>query len=161
MTDERLKIDKFRLDDELMENPALVQEVGDELAETIAIRDTLKEELDTINAELDAEIREELERNKKKITENIVAMAIQLHPQHKKAFKNYNEAKLIAAKAAALERAVSARADHLRVLADLYKSGYFAINATRDTPTTNEAKYKLMRERLADIRPSRERLDKN
>jgi len=151
--DPRLKIDKYRLDDELLANPQLVQDANEELAEAIAIRDTLKEELDTINARLDAEIREELEKDKKKATENIVAMKVQLHPDHKKAFENYNESKLLTGKAAAFEKAVSARADNLRVLADLYKSGYFAINSTKDTPTTSEATYRMKRERLTAGRP--------
>jgi hypothetical protein len=78
-----------------------------------------------------------------------------LHPRHKRAFEEFNEAKLLAAKAASLEKAISSRADNLKVLADLYKSGYFAINATRDTATTREAQYKLMRERLAETRSSK------
>jgi hypothetical protein len=155
MSDPRLLIDKYLLDQELVENPGLVQTIGDELADAIAVRDTLKEVLATVDAELDSIVREELEQAKKKATESVVAAAIQLHPRHKRAFEEFNEAKLLAAKAASLEKAISSRADNLKVLADLYKSGYFAINATRDTATTREAQYKLMRERLAETRSSK------
>jgi hypothetical protein len=154
MTDERLKIDRFNLDNELLENPSLVQEVCDECAEAIALRDAKKEALDTVDAELDAEIREELSKNSK-VTENIVKVAIQVHPDHKRAFEEYNNAKLIAAKAASLERAVSTRSDALKELSKLYAAGYFAIDSTKRLPATQELKYNKQREQLADRRLKR------
>ena len=148
MTDERLLIDKFALDDELLNNPSFVQQVCDEAAEAIATRDAKKEVLDTVDAELDFEVREELLKSGK-VTEDKVKAAIQVHSLHAQAFKEYNEAKLTAAKAASLEKAVSARGDALKELSKLYASGYFAIDSTKRSPALQESQYNKHREQLA------------
>lgn len=153
MTDQRLLIDRNGLDDELINNPSLVQQVCDECAEAIAQRDYLKEMLEVVDAELDAEIREEfLSTNKSKVTEAVIESAIKTHKRHKDAFKKYNDAKLAAAKAAALERAVSVRSDALKELSKLFAAGYFAIDSTRRSVEYKEAGYDKLRERLASRR---------
>src|SRR5260221_8376271 len=96
MSDLRLLIDRNALDDELINNPSFIQEVCDEAAEAIAHRDAMKEALDTIDAELDAELREGAKNNK--MTETAIKMAIQTHPTHQKPFKNANQEKLKAPK---------------------------------------------------------------
>src|SRR5258706_9714711 len=107
MSDPRLLIDRNALDEELINNPSFIQEVCDEAAEAIAHRDAMKEALDTIDAELDAEIRELT--SKDKITETAIKAAIQRHPKHKKAFEDANKAKLRWAKAAGLVTAAEGR----------------------------------------------------
>jgi regulator of replication initiation timing len=150
MTDERLLIDKFALDEELIDNPSLVHQVCEECAEAIAVRDAKKEDLETTDAELDAEIREILSTTSSKITENVVKGLVQTHARHQKAFKEYNDAKLTAAKATALERAVNTRSEALEQLSRLYSSGYFAINHTKRS--TDDAKYNEHRKQLAAAR---------
>ena len=150
MSDQRLLIDKLALDEELIDNPTLVYQVCEECAEAIAVRDAKKEALETIDAELDSEIRDILSKTSSKITENVVKGMVQVHQEHQNAFKEYNEAKLTAAKKIALERAVSARSDALEQLSRLYSAGYFAINSTKKS--TDEAKYNDHRRQLAAAR---------
>lgn len=150
MADERLNIDKHDLDNELIENPQLIQDVCDECAESIAVRDAKKEALETVDAELDAEVRDLLSKSASKATEASIKGMIQTHQRHKKAFEDYNNAKLQAAKAAGLEKAVEARGKALESLSKLYASGYFAINHTKRS--VDEIKYSQNRQRLADAR---------
>lgn len=151
MTDPRLFIDKNSMDDELINNPSLVQEVCDECAQAIAVRDAAKEALATVDAELDAEVRNELSQSTK-VTEDKVRAAIQTHPRHAEAFTVYNEAKLAAALADSLVKAVETRSKALEQLSYLYGSGYFAINSTKRTPASQEAGYDRLRGRLAERR---------
>src|SRR6266853_5539736 len=107
MSDPRLQIDRNDLDNELINNPSFIQEVCDEAAGAIAHRDAMKEALDTVDAELDAEIRELTSKNK--MTETAIKTTVQIHPEHKQAFDAYNQAKLKAAKAAGLVTAAETR----------------------------------------------------
>lgn len=146
---ESLKIDRNNLDFEFISNPELVLEAGDRVAEAVSIRDTAKEKLDTVNAEVESEMRSLAESSKTKLTEAGVAMKVQLDPRHQRAAEALNQAKLEAALAMSFERAVTARSEALKMLAELYKSGYFAVNSARETPSQRDVQYKLMRERLA------------
>jgi len=150
MADERLEIDRNALDNELIENPQLIQDVCDECAESIATRDAKKEALETTDAELDAEVRDLLSKNATKATEASIKGMIQTHPKHKQAFEDYNNAKLRAAKAAGLEKAVEVRGKALESLSRLYASGYFAINHTKRS--ADESQYTVNRQRLAEAR---------
>ena len=149
MTDQRLLIDKNALDDELINNPSLVQQACDECAEAIAVRDSLKEALGTVDAELDAVVREELAQIGK-VTEDKVKAAIQVHPKHAKAFKDYNAAKLKSALADSFVKAVETRSKALEQLSYLYGSGYYAINSTKRSGS--EVKYDKLRENAARSR---------
>src|SRR5258706_2104666 len=150
MTDPRLLIDRNSLDDELINNPSFIQEVCDEAAEAIAHRDAMKDALDTIEAELDAEIREITAKNK--MTETAIKTTIQLRPERKKAFDAHNQAKLRAAKAAGLVTAAEARSKAIEGLSRLYTSWYYAIDSTKRSPATQELKYNRDRETLPNQR---------
>src|SRR5882672_5707330 len=139
MTDPRLLIDKMNLDDELVNNPSLVQQVCDEAAEAIAYRDAMREALDAVDAELDAEIRELTSRNK--MTEAAIKTTIQLRQEHKDAFRISNQAKLKAAKATSLVSAVIARGEAIKELSKLHVSGYYAIDSTKRSSGAQEAQY--------------------
>jgi len=56
----RLAIDKMALDDDVMEQPALFDDVSDQLADAIAERDAAKEDLTVVDAELDINWRRKL-----------------------------------------------------------------------------------------------------
>ncbi len=151
MRDSRLLIDRNSLDDELENNPSLVQDVCDEAAEAIAFRDAQKEKLNTTDAELDAEVREELAKTGK-VTEDKVKAAIQVHPRHAQAFHDANMAKLAAAKADSLVESVKTRSKSLEQLSFLFAAGYFAINSTKRSSTSQELQYNRSRKLLAKAR---------
>lgn len=72
----QLRFDPLRIDDELMEYPALVQEVNELLSTRIAARDALDHEVDLIKAQVETRIRRSSGENK--ITENAVKSAVLL-----------------------------------------------------------------------------------
>ncbi len=145
----KLKIDKYLLDDELVNQPSLLCDITDAYAEAIAIRDTLKEALKTTDANLDAEVRK---RKDIKVTDKVAENLVQAHEDHAKAAKAYGEAKLQADKINAVKEAVVDRGFALKTLAELAMANYYERNSIKDTSVTNELKYNRARQRLADIR---------
>jgi hypothetical protein len=148
MSDPRLLIDIHALDEALINNPSLVQDVCNEAAEAIAIRDAKKEALATVDAELDAIVRDELGKTTK-VTEDKVKAAIQVHPKHARAFEEANAAKLAAAKADATVKSVETRSKSIEQLSYLHNSGYFTINSTKRISNPQEVKYTRDREVLS------------
>lgn len=151
MTDPRLRIDQNFLDQELVNQPSLVQEVGDEAAMAIAVRDTAEEYVKTVDAELDQEIRLEGVASKAKLTEASIAAAIQTHPRHLAAFTAYTEAKLAAAKAVTLEKAVATKSKALDKMSDLWMGAYWVKNSSKPSAIEN-AEYNTNRQKMADAR---------
>lgn len=143
-----LSIDKYALDEELIRQPSLFFDVSEAYVEALALRDTKKEELATVDAELDAEVR----LGNEKITEAKVKSLVQAHPKHEEAFISFNEAKLQADRLGALKEAFSTRAYLLRDLVQLYTVGYFQDASVKETQATGAVVYSRQRERLAENR---------
>lgn len=149
-----LVINKNALDEEVTQQPSLFFAVAEAYAEAATERDSLKELLGTIDAQLDAIVREELEGEK--VTESLVKNRIQVHPNHKAAFESYLEAKQKADVLGALKDAFHTRGYLVRDLCSLALANYYESNAVKDTATTDAAVYKRQRQRLAEARERRE-----
>jgi hypothetical protein len=149
-----LVIDKNNLDDEVTHQSELFFRVAEAYAAAAAERDTLKEMLATIDAQLDAIIREELEGDK--FTEAMVKNRIQVHPNHKAAFDSFLEAKQKADVLGALKDAFHTRSYLLRDLCQLALANFFETSAVKDTPITDNAVYRRQRQRLAEARERQE-----
>ncbi len=149
-----LTIDKDNLDDEVTQQSTLFFNVAEAYATAATERDTLKELLGTIDAQLDGIIREELEGDK--FTEAMVKNRIQVHPNHKEAFESYLEAKQKADVLGALKDAFHTRSYLLRDLCSLALANYFETGAVKDTAVTDNAVYRRQRQRLAEAREQRE-----
>src|SRR5258707_13843885 len=98
-----LEIDKHSLDDELVKQPSLFFDVSDAYVEAVAECDSCKEELATVDAELDGAVRLRLEHGDKKVTEAAVKHAIQTDEKHGAAFDTFILAKVRADKLKALK----------------------------------------------------------
>src|ERR1700719_230785 len=131
----KLKIDKFLLDDELVNQPTLLCDITDAYAEAIAIRDTLKEALKTTDALLDAEVRQ---RKDIKVTDAVAMNLVQAHPEHAKAAKAAGDAKLQADKINAIKEAVVDRGFALKTLAELAMANYYERNSVKSTMATDQ-----------------------
>lgn len=148
-----LQIDKNALDDELISHPQLLFRVSEAYVEAVAERDALKENLLTVDASLDQEIRGELEGGK--VTEAIVKNLIQLHPKHKAASDAYLMSKHKADVLAALKDAFGTRGYMLRDLCQLYTANYFENSSVKDSAAADAATYRRNRQRLAEARERR------
>lgn len=147
-----LEIDKHNLDDELVKQPSLFFDVSEAYEEAVAERDACKEELATIDAELDGIIRAKLGDE---ATEAMVKHGIQSHARHAEAFDTYILAKTRAGKLQALKESFHQRNYMLRELANLYVSSYYEASSVQGTSKTDKAAYDRQREKLAEARQNR------
>jgi len=150
-----LEIDKLALDDEIVKQPSLFFKASEAYVEAVAERDACKEELSTIDAELDGEIRERLEKRGDKTTEAIVKNEIQTEKRHSAAFDTYILAKTRADRLLALKEAFQQRGYMLRDLASLYVANYYESSSVQGNSRSDAAVYNRQRERLADARTKR------
>lgn len=146
---EKLKIDKDRLDDEFVNLPELMHAACEAAANAITVRDAAEETLKEVDAELDKEIRVEGLASKAKLTEAMVEAAIQTHPRHQEAFKLYNEAKWLAAKAIGMEKSVKTKEKSLEQLANLFLSAYWVRNSSKNS---QHNQYEMQRAQMAEAR---------
>lgn len=145
-----LVIDRHALDDELIKQPGLYYRIGEAYAEAVAIRDTKKEALSTVDAELDGMFRS----GPDKLTEGKINALIQKDPKHQEAFIAYNEAKLAADKLGSLKDAFHTRGYMLRDLVALHTTGYFQSDSIKGTASTEDFVYDSRRAELAKRRNS-------
>lgn len=152
---DRLLINKHGLDDEFIQQPSLFFEVSETYVLAVSTRDALKEELATVDAELDGVMRKAAEKRSERITEPQVKMAIQSHPKHTSASNNYLEAKEAAALLEALKESFSQRSYMLRDLASLYVANYYEQSSMQGTNSSEKVQYQQRRQKLADARQGR------
>lgn len=139
-----LKIDKARLDDELVHQAELYYAVSEAHANAVGKRDTAKESMAAIDAELDAEIR----ANGDKLTEAQVKSKVQAHDEHKQIADDWLLAKAEAEKLAALKEAFQQRGYLIRDLCQLYINNYYSEQAVKHDADTDRLIYRQRRERI-------------
>ncbi len=141
-----LQVDKHALDEELVRQPSLFYRISELYVEAVAVRDSQKEKLAVIDAEIEQEIRRKLGN---KCTEGKVKGILLLDEDHHQAAEMYLDAKRKADQLQALKEAFHMRGYMLRDLAQLFISNYFTSDAMRTTPSTDEAVYKQRRGRAS------------
>lgn len=142
-----LQIDRNALDTAVMRQPVLLDAVSEAYVEAAAERDALKEELATIDARLDLNIRAG-STSANKVTEPFIKAKIQVDPKHQQAFAVWLEAKEYADKLGALKDAFRDRSYMLRELGNLYVSNYFQQTSVKPTQATDDMVFARRRERL-------------
>ena len=147
-----LELDKNALDQEISQHPDLLFKVAEAHVEAIAERDSLKEQLATVDATLDAKIRLELDNAGEKVTESIVKNQVQSHPLHKSAFDDYSAAKKDADVLGALRDSFNSRGHLIRDLAQLHMAQYWENTSV----TGSDPVYRRQRAQLAQARERRE-----
>ena len=123
----RLEIDRFKLDEEWVNQPKLYREWATKHADTILEVDEAKANLDAVKSIVDAHIRADPEAyGIKKITENVVASIVLGDEDYHKALKQLREAKHKANIIEAVVTALEHRKRALEKLVDLHARDYFA-----------------------------------
>lgn len=150
-----LVIDKRALDDDVIQQPSLFERVSDALAEANAERDAMKEQLTTVDAELDIKVREEAERKSIKATESNIKSRIQTDRSHQLAFKQWLKTKERSDKLFALKESFQQRSESLKNLCKLYVANYFEDSSLRGNSATDEVAYHERRKRLGEARRER------
>jgi hypothetical protein len=149
----RLAIEKANLDTEISQHPMLYFEVAEACVQATAERDACKEELTSIDATLDGDVRAILAK-KDKVTEAMVKNSVQTHPKHTDAFDTYMQAKTKADQLLALKEAFSSRGYMLRDLVSLVSVGFYE-STSMGQHNLDRARYNKQREKLAEARTGR------
>ncbi len=150
-----LMINKNALDDELTKQPMLFYDIAEACVDASAERDTRKEELATVDAELDGKVRMMLAKREEKVTEAMVKNAVQTNAEHEAAFNAFMDAKIKADMFMAMKDAFGQRGYMLRDLATLHQTGYFQASSVQGTNHTDKFQYDRTREKLASARRER------
>ena len=116
-----LLIDKYGLDEELVQQPTLFMKVSEALVEAMAAKDYAKENLAEADAMLDGMFR----RSQEKVTEAAIKNLIQLDPKHASAFTAYIEAKTKADLLSSLKEAFHQRSYMIRELCHIKTTELF------------------------------------
>lgn len=125
----RLKIDGMRLDDELIQQPVLLQTVIELAADALQIRDAAKHALDLAEADAAWRIRSIPDENGKLPAENKVTALIPLDREVKAATQELDECKHDLAYWQGLVDSFKEKGSSLKRIAELTIAGYLAPNA--------------------------------
>jgi len=122
-----LRIDKFNLDDELVNNPELVQRVGEQVEMAISRRDEANLDLKNAMAALDAVLREEA--GDKKLTEKAIEQQINDSVKIIDMRKNIIRLTEKVGRWQALRESYRDRSSALKGLCSLHATNYFVVNS--------------------------------
>lgn len=151
----QLAIDKSVLDDEVIRQPVLFYTISEQLTDAIAERDGAKEELNAVDAEMDAHWRKRLARTHDKVTEKLVSNFVQCSKEHEDAFKVWLTAKTKADKLLALKEAFQQRSYMLRDLVSLYSANYYEEASVKPSKAQDASHYAANRARMSNARAAR------
>lgn len=124
--DEMLQIDPHALDRHLSEQAAIYHRLSTEYVEAVSVLDEARTELKHKEAELDPQVREDLAAESDgRVTESMVANAIQTHSDRVRLQKKVARLKLDADKKSARKDAFHQRGYMLRDMVELHVTGWF------------------------------------
>lgn len=152
---QHLAIDKAVLDDEVIRQPMLFYTISEALTDAFALRDGAKEELASVDAEMDSVWRKKLSKTDARVTEKLVQNCVQCSSEHEKAFEAYLQAKTYADKLLALKEAFQQRSYMLRDLVSLYSANYYEVSSIKPTQATEASHYNANRARMSNARAAR------
>lgn len=152
---QQLAIDKSVLDDEVVRQPVLFYTISEMLTEALAERDGAKEDLSSVDADLDGEGRKKLAKLFDKVTEQMVKNYVQTSAAHESAFNAYLDAKTKADKLLALKEAFQQRSYMLRDLVSLYSANYYETSSMKPTQAQEASHYASNRARISNARVAR------
>lgn len=147
-----LRVDKHRLDDELVQQPSLLFEVSEALTEAIDSRDALKNDLTVVEAEEDKRFRKEFDDAEEKYTEGTIKAKIMTSKRRQAVHKQFAAAKALADQLNALKEAFLARGYAIRDLCQLHVANYFQETSVRSDAATDAVMYQRNRRKIAERR---------
>ena len=128
-----LAVDKANLDEDLCRQSSLFFEVGEAFTDACAERDTAKDDLNVISAELYREMRKKLERKAdgNRITEEMVRTEVLSHRDHEDAMLRFLDTQRDAMLLEHLKDAFRQRSYILKDLAQLAVANFFERDSVR------------------------------
>lgn len=117
--EQTLMVDQDNLDEEVIRQPELYYHVSEQLVYAIDARDTLKKEIEELEAEVDNKVRALAERNEDKVTEPFVKKQIAANEDVQELQRKFLKAKKTAALWEAMKESYGQRSYAVNKLADL------------------------------------------
>ena len=150
----KLIIDEHALDIALREHPDLFYKVASALALAISNRDEAKQNVDEIEAEVDAELRRAAAVSGEKTTEKEVESNKKVDKRVKTANDKFLEEKYTTAKWTALKDAYEQRSYALSKLVDLFLANYYSSNEDKKVggPALRDARAQQVKAEVANRR---------
>lgn len=150
-----LKLDKEQLDNVCQEQPEIFYRVAKMYTDMLNLKDGLKEELEQVEAEIAIQIRSDLEKLNKKVTEAQIKQLVYMSKKRQKVFEQYLQSKQEADTWGVLKDAFLQRANMIKVLADLHGQNYFN-SACVSGKKVQEQEYQQLRNKMAHARAGKE-----
>lgn len=141
--EEALRIDEHALEEALRDQPTMFYRVSSAYALEISRRDAAKQAFQDAEATCDLAVREDAQKEERKITEGEVRATVQTDGNVAKARERLNRLSESVGRLAALKEAFQQRSYALKDLAGLYVANYYS--ASEHSGATN-----AVRERSAD-----------
>jgi hypothetical protein len=141
-----LTIDKMRLDDELISMPGLIHEAIECAANSVAMRDEAKRELDYVSSDVAMQIRAIGEQSKKPPEPQITTMTL-LNEHVVEATQKYDDAKSDLAFWNAIVQGMEAKQTSLKGLVSLANLGYFTVESAHETARAEITKRRQLKVR--------------
>ena len=126
-----LLIDKDDLDTEFVQHPSLYFRISEASVLASSRRDEAAEKLKLVDAELDGDVRDDLEKAGQKVTEAQVKASILMHKRHQEAAQQLSDLTFEASRLQALKESFAQRGYALRELASLFASEYWTKSSAR------------------------------
>lgn len=123
---EDLKIDENDLDEECLKQPVLFEHYTQKLTPLYELRDEIKLEVERFAAKLDGVIREAASADGKKITETMIQNEIIRNIQYCDLQQKYIKVCTEVKEGEIIRDSFQQRRDMLKILAELYTSGYWS-----------------------------------
>jgi len=124
----QLPLDLLSLDEALERMPVLIQDAGECLAQANEIRDSSKENMNLVSAQVQGELRGQLLPGGKERSETRIYSEAPTHQDFIKAQNAYQEARLDAALWETIFNGLQTKSYSLRVAADAISAGFLTTN---------------------------------
>ena len=124
-----LVIDRNNLDQELIRHADIFYRVAEAYMTAIDKRDTAKDNLGKVDAEIGLKLRKRAETKAEKMTEIKLQSMLQVDTTHTKAVDRYLRAKAEADKFGVLKESFQQKSYMLRSMVDLYTANYYSIES--------------------------------
>jgi hypothetical protein len=137
-----LAIDKFNLDDDIIQQPELYRIVSQRYELEVSKRDAAKQTLTEVEANIDAEIRNDAAKHNERITENDIKSQVAIHREVLAAKQDLHVLSQSVGQLKGLEKAYDHRMKALDLLVRLHGSQYFSTpTKVLGTHKTNQANF--------------------
>lgn len=130
----QLPIDKYQLDDVIVEQPILLSDAGYLLSRISSAKDAAKSKSDNLYAEISNQVRRQASLHEGryqglKLTEARIDSEVKLDPRYIEVLNSYNDLKMLESQATTIKESFEARGRMIKLLVDLYLAEYWSTTA--------------------------------